>query len=326
MKTKLLFFLLLALCAVMLCGRFAQSTTAVSASVTAKEQPVQSVDKTLDEGLAALKSEHFDQAIKAAKQVLPTSSDSNTRIKAYRLLITAVRASDGYDAAIKRCGNAYAYAMKTRAAGQELVCVRAILTDLKQRRSQYLRTIAEQQRIMRLDKDRAAAASLKLASCKQALGPREEAIKAYEAVVKNYPLTRPGWKALEELAWMRQPKDVASATEPFEPVSTSLSDGLQALKEGRLSEAEKTARTLLVSSDAATHSSALDLLIESMAKSSGAKVAAKQAWQMACGTKEFNPTYSDVLRLEATVADLIDEPVKINETVAKADEPAKSSN
>jgi hypothetical protein len=68
------------------------------------------------------------------------------------------------------------------------------------------------------------------------------------------------------------------------------------------------------------------LLIESMAKSSGAKVAAKQAWQMACGTKEFNPTYSDVLRLEATVADLIDEPVKINETVAKADEPAKSSN
>ncbi len=328
MKIKLLCFPLLALCALMLCGKFAQPTSAVSASVAAKEHPVVSTDKTLDQGWAALKSEQHDQAAKAAKQVLSTSSDSNARIKAYRLLITAVRASDGYDAAIKRCENAYAFARKNHAASQELVCVKAILADLKQRRSAYLRTIAEQRKVIQSDKDsdHAARAALKLASCKQALGPREEAIKAYEAVVKDYPLTRPGWKAAQELAWMRRPKGAASAAKPSEPPSASLSDGLQALKEGRLSEAEKTARTLLSSSDATIHSGALDLLIEALAKSSGVKVARTQAWQMACGTKEFKPSYSDVLRLEATVADLIDEPVKANETVAKKDDSAKPAD
>ncbi|MCE5197367.1 MAG: hypothetical protein ABFD54_17580 [Armatimonadota bacterium] len=225
-----------------------------------------SASSPIGEGVSALNAGHHEQAIKAAEAVLSKSNSPVERSKAYSLLITATRASQGYNAAIRKAEGIRTSLKKSKRPSQELRTVNQLISDLTQRRNAYLRTISEQRKVIQAHpgSDRAAQAALKIAQCKQAIGSRTEAISAYLSMMKDYPLTRPGWKAAQEVAWLRSVDKDHKAN-------------------GRKD---------------------LDAQLQSIAEKSDLDQARKLAWDMACGNKDFTPSYSDVLRLEAIVADL----------------------
>ncbi|MCL5104293.1 MAG: hypothetical protein M1133_09280 [Armatimonadetes bacterium] len=223
---------------------------------------------------------------------------------------------------------------KPTCGAREIACLKSLLSDLK---PGYLRTIAEQRKIVELSPGtpKAAEAALKIAVTTQTIGTRQEAISAYESVIKDYPLTRPGWKAVQEATWLRQKmpgefKLKATAQSPGG--SRDIENAQSALREKRLGDAERTARKLLSSADHKDRTAALELLIRATAAKSGPKDAAKQAWEMASGSTDFKPVYSDVLRLEAIAADLEDRDADSSKAVAERkdkrsiDEGAVASN
>ncbi|MCE5199860.1 tetratricopeptide repeat protein, partial [bacterium] len=216
--------------------------------------------------------------------VLSKSASSAERSKAYSLLITATRASQGYNAAIRKAEGIRASLKKSKRPSQELRTVNQLISDLTQRRNAYLRTISEQRKVIQAHpgSDRAAQAALKIAQCKQAIGSRTEAISAYLSMMKDYPLTRPGWKAAQEVAWLRSVDKDHKAN-------------------GRKD---------------------LDAQLQSIADKSDFDQARKLAWDMACGNKDFTPSYSDVLRLEAIVADLAPKSTAPAENAITAKVPA----
>ncbi|MCE5313693.1 MAG: hypothetical protein ABFD49_01125 [Armatimonadota bacterium] len=328
MKIKVLFPMLVAVYALVFCARFAQSTVAQDLPAAAKKGvSANTACSGLADAQAAFKAERYDQAINAAKRVLSTAKDSSNRTKAYRLLIASVRGLQGYNAAIDRAEGVYAYVLKTRSSSsQEQTCLKTILSGLKKRRANYEQTITEQRKLIAAHpkSEIAAQAALKIAICSQKLSTSADALAAYERVVRDYPLSRSGWKAAQEAALLRQGK-ANSTTSPI-VTNMALSDNitvediLKSLREGRLFEAEQTARQLLKSTDSKMRAEAAGLLIRAIAENAGSKAAAEQAWQLACGSSEFKPSYSDVLRLEACVIDLNelnDQHVPAKETVAE---------
>lgn len=245
---------------------------------------------SLDQAQFAFKARLYDEAIDGAKQVLAVSKNIDERNAAYTLLIISVRSMQGYKAAIIRAENVSAFILKTRPSStKEHICLKKILADLKRRRAGYEKTIAEQKKIINTQpkSEKAAEAALKIAVCKQALGSAKDALSAYREVVRGYPLMRSSWKAAQELAWLRQSENGWHRKVDNDP----------------------------------------ELLIRNAMAKSGYEQASKQAWEMACGDKDFSPSYSDVLRLEAIVFDLARENAPSRETkTAKSIEPEQAAD
>ena len=343
MKGKIWVLVVLTLCAAGICIALAESSRARQPVAQSELASPDAAEQTIEKGLASLKAGRYEDAVRDAKQVLSTSTDVDARAKAYKLLVTAVRVGEGYDAAIRRAYGALAYAKKIdRISSTESTCLKNLISDLRQGREGYRTTIAEQQKIVKAHPGttRAGEAALRIAQCKQYVGPRKDALAAYEKVAKDYAQTRPGWKAAQEVAWLRQamsgerPAAQRSKTEASVGGQKVLEDGLRALREGRAQDAEKIARSILASPDRdrQDRTAAVEVRLRAVAARMGYKEATKQAWQMACGTSQFSPTYSDVLRLEAIATDLTkdaehramlakskDEPAPV-ETVAKVDD------